>query len=152
MLLYKALMQSQLKYLIIYGSIRTKNKVLNNIFNLPIMYPTISLYEDVVKSVLAIMGTYKLQLLLYVFKCINNIGYHTIQFWRNQQLIETRNRPNLLVAWYRLEITKLRIEYILTREYNNLTLNLKNINKISLFKTRLKNIYIKAFLNFYSII
>lgn len=73
-------MQSQLKYLIIYGSIRTKNKVLNNIFNLPIMYPTISLYEDVVKSVLAIMGTYKLQLLLYVFKCINNIGYHTIQF------------------------------------------------------------------------
>lgn len=148
MLIYYALIQSQLSYLIIlYGSRKTtdikslqrmQNKALKSVFNLPIMYPTVSLYEDVVKSVLPIMGIYKLQLLLYVFKCIHNIGHHTVQFRINQHSIETRNNASLLVAWCRLETTKQRIEYIETRESNNLPPSLKNINRISVFKTKLK--------------
>lgn len=148
-LIYNALIQSHLNYLTaVYGwkkcnelkSLqRCQNKALKVVANLPIMFPTMSLYKDKFKTVLPIYGTYKLQILIYVFKIVHNIGHHTIKFTRNQQLHNTRNNTNLSVAWCRLETTKQRIEYMGSREFNNLPQDLKLLNRISIFKKSLKD-------------
>lgn len=148
-LLYNALIQSHFNYLaILYGykkstefkSLqRIQNKALKLVSNLPVRHPTISLYRDIFQTVLPIYGTYKMQLLLYVFKCVHNIGHHTILFRTNQYSISTRTNGSLTLAWCRLETTKQRIEYMGSREFNNLPPNIKNVNRISVFKTMLKN-------------
>lgn len=148
LLLYNALIQSHLNYLAIsYGYKKSKelktlqrmqNKALKVVSNLPITYSTVSLYSDIFKNVLPVHGIYKLQLLIYVFKCLHNIGHHTIRFSRNQSSFNTRNNMNLSVARCRLETTKQRIEYMGSREFNNLPQNLKNTNRISIFKKDVK--------------
>lgn len=108
-------------------------------FNLPLCYPTLSLYRDVSVTVLPVYGLYKLQLFLYVFKSIHNIGYHTILFTRNQTAFNTRNNLNLKIARCRLELTKQRIEHMGSLEYNNLPQSLKTIERISTFKKNIKD-------------
>lgn len=75
-----------------------------------------------------------MQLLLYVFKVLNNIGTHTISFRRNQTTFNTRNAFNLWVAKCRLETTKQRVEHLGSLEYNNLPSYLKTIDRVSIFK------------------
>lgn len=86
--LYQSLIHSRLNYLpILYAyketnklkSLqRTQNKALKTVFNLPLMHPTISLYNDISPTILSVYGLYKMSLLLYVLKSINNIGHRTI--------------------------------------------------------------------------
>lgn len=147
-LLYQALVQSNLNYLtLLYGYrksvefrslFRLQNKALKTVANLPMTYSTISLYKNVFPSVLPLYGMYKMQLLVYVFKCVHNIGHHTIIFSINQNVFNTRNNTNLRVARCRLELTKQRIEYMGSYEFNNLPHDLKTINRISTFKNQLK--------------
>lgn len=149
LLIYNSLIQSHFNYLAIcYGFKKTselkslqrmQNKALKVVSNLPMRHSTVSLYKDVFKTVLPIYGIYKMQLLIYVFKCLQKIGHHTIQFLRNQQAFYTRNNSNLAVARCRLETTKQRVEYMGSREFNSLPRNLKDLNRISAFKTNLKN-------------
>lgn len=148
-LIYNGLIQSHFNYLaILYGykksselsSLqRMQNKALKVTSNLPITHPTISIYRDVFKTTLPIHGIYRMQLLMYVFKCIHNIGHHTIRFQTNQHYFNTRNNTNLFMARCRLETTKQRIEFMGSREFNNLPHYLKTVNRISEFKTLLKN-------------
>lgn len=147
-LIYNALVQSHLNYLaVLYGwkkstelkSLqRVQNRALKAVANLPITHPTISLFNDVFKSVLPIYGIYKMQLLLYVFKSTNSIGHHTIKFSRNQNTHNTRNNSNLMVARCRLETTKQKIEYMGGHQFNDLPQYLKCLNRISNFKSSLK--------------
>lgn len=148
LLIYNALIQSPLSYLaILYGYKRTyelkslqrmQNKALKVVFNLPLMYSTVSLYKNVSKTVLPMYGICKLQLLIYVFKSLHNMGHHTIKFSYNQHASNMRNNTNLTVTRCRLESTKQRVEYMGSREFNNLPEPLKSINRISLFKVSLK--------------
>lgn len=148
LVIYQALIHSHLNYLpIIYGHKksnefkslqRTQNRALKTVFNLPLTYPTICLYRDVSPTVLPVFGLYKMQLILYVFKSVYNIGHHTISFVRNQTVFNTRNNTNLRIARCRLETTKQRVEYIGCLEYNNLPQYIKNIQRISIFKNNLK--------------
>lgn len=148
-LIYNALIQSHLNYLaILYGYKkstelkllqRSQNKALKIVANLPVLHPTFSLYHDIFPSVLPIYGLYKLQLLLYVFKCLHNIGHHTVQFSRNQQSFNTRNNSNLAVARCRLETTRQRVEHMGSRLFNSLPSSLKCILRISTFKNSVKN-------------
>lgn len=147
-LIYNALIQSHFNYLaILYGHKnsselkslqRMQNKALKVVSGVAITYPTASIYKDLFKTVLPIYGIYKMQLLVYVFKCLHNIGHHTIRFSQNQHSFNTRNRRNLTVARCRLETTKQRIEYMGSHEYNNLPQFLKNLSGISIFKSNLK--------------
>lgn len=147
-MLYQTLIQSHLNYLITtYGyknstelqSLqRVQNKALKTVYNLPLTYPTITLYKEVCKSILPVKGTYKLQLLVFVFKSLNNIGHNTITFSRNHTTLNTRNSSNLRTTRCRLETTKQRIEYIGCFEYNSLPQYLKNINTISAFKKNVR--------------
>lgn len=148
LLIYNALIQSHFNYLaIVYGyknsadlkSLqRVQNKALKVVSNLPLTHPTISIYKNIFHTVLPIHGIYKMQLLTYVFKCLHDIGHHTLQFLRNQHTFNTRNNQNLSVAFCRLETTKQRMEYMGSREFNNLPQSLKDITRISTFKTNLK--------------
>ena len=94
------------------------------------------------KNILPIRGVYIFQLLIFVFKSLNNIGHNTVTFPKNQNKFNTGNSSNLRVSSYRLETTKQKIEYIGGIEFNKLPTDLKSIQRISLFKTNLKNIYI----------
>lgn len=148
LLLYNALVQSHLNYMvIIYGYKCTnvlkplqsmQNKALKVIHSLPATYSTHSLYNDVCKPIMPIHVLYKYQVLLYIFKSLNNIGYHTINFLQNQSAFNTRNQQNLRVPRCRLETTKQRIEYKGIIEYNQLPATLKNHSRISLYKKYLK--------------
>lgn len=148
LLLYQALMQSHINYLlIIYGSKnstdlkslqRVQNRALKVIYNLPLLYSTLSLYKDVTKTILPIIGLYKMRVLMFVFKSLQSIGRNAIHFTRNQNNFNTRNCSNLRVARCRLETTKQGIQYIGPLEFNNLPPNLKNTQRISIFKENLK--------------
>lgn len=152
LIIYEALIQSHLNYLVsIYAyknSIelqslqRTQNKALKNVYNLPIRYPTLRLYQEIAKNILPINGIYKKQVLLFVFKSLHNIGHSTITFTRNQSTFATRSSSNLKIARCRLEKTKQRIEFIGCVEYNNLPQNLKDINVISSFKSNIKTYFL----------
>lgn len=147
-LIYQALVQSHCNYLaVIYGFKKTtefkslqrmQNKALKSVANLPSWFPTVSLYRDVFPTVLPIYGLYKFQLLLYMFKCLNCIGHHTIQFTRNQDTFHTRNRDNLRISFCQSETTKQRVEHSGCREYNNLPHNIKQASSLSQFKNNLK--------------
>lgn len=148
-LIFQALVQSHCNYLnIAYGHKkstelrslqRLQNKALKSVANLPILYPTIKLYRDVFPSVLPVYGSYKFQLLLYVYKCLHDIGHHTVHFLRNQHTINTRNTDNLKVVFCQYETTKQRIEYCGSREFNTLPLHLKQIERFSLFKLSIRD-------------
>lgn len=116
LMLYQALVQSRLNYLIcVYGCRNTlllkslqrvQNKALKTVFNLPIQYSTIHLFKDIAKDILPIRGLYKLQILVFVFKSLKNIGHNTISFQINQNRFNTRNNSNLRILRCRLEATK----------------------------------------------
>lgn len=149
LILYQSLIHSHLNYLpMVYASRksnelkslqRTQNKALKAVYNLPLTFSTISLYKNITTTILPVNGLYKLQLLLYVFKSIHNIGHHTISFQRNQTRFNTRNNMNLRIARCRLESTKQRVEYMGSFEFNNLPQDIRNIERISVFKNRVKN-------------
>ena len=103
------------------------------------MHSSISIYRDVSKTILPGFGLYKMQLVLYMYKAIlvRSIGYHTIVFTMNQSYYRTRKNTNLFVKRCRLKTTKQRMEYAGCREINNLPNDIKNISKISPFKTNL---------------
>lgn len=113
---------------------RFQNKALKIVYNLPANYSTISLYKNVT-TILPISGLYKYQSLIYVFKCLHSIGYHTISFLQNQTNCNTRNRDNIRIPLCRLEKTKQRIDYIGAIAYNNLPLEVKTTHQIGRFKT-----------------
>lgn len=148
LMLYHSLIHSHLNYLpIIYASRRSnelkslqriQNKAIKAVFNLPLTYSTISLYRDISKTILPVCGLHTQQLLMFVFKSVNNIGYHTTAFERNQSRFNTRNNMNLRTVRCRLEATKQRVEYVGCLEYNNLPQNIRNINRISIFKHKVK--------------
>lgn len=146
LMIYQSLIQSHLNYLaIIYAYNKNnvllkslqcmQNKALKIIYNLPLLYSTISLYKEICKTILPIYGLHEFQVLMFVFKCINNIGYHTIPFTQNQINFNTRNRTNLRIPRCRLETTKQRIDYIGGTKFNNLPTALKLIDRISIFKS-----------------
>lgn len=147
-LIYNSLIHSHLNYMsIMYGykksgqlkSLqRIQNKALRNVYNLPRTYSTISLYEDFAKGILPIHGLYKMQMLIFMFKSVRNLVAPSIIFHRNQSTFNTRNSSNLEVARCRLELTKQRIEHSGCSEFNHLPQQLKNILRISKFKTELK--------------
>lgn len=147
LLIYQALIQSHFNYLSIVYSYkksvelrslqRLQNKALKTVANLPLLHSTKSLYSEVFPSILPIYGCYKYQLLVYVFKCLHNIGHHTIKFNYNQQIVNTRNN-NLKVALCRTETTKQRVQFSGSSEYNLLPPNIKSINSLCLYKQILK--------------
>ena len=142
------MIQSHLNYLITwYGYKNTtelkslqvlQNKSLKLIHNLPLLYPTLTLYQDVCKPIMPICAQYKYKLLIFMFKSINRIGYHTIDFVQNQRIFNTRSQSNLYTPRCRLETTKQRIEYTGSLEYNSLPIRLKTINNILTFQRELK--------------
>lgn len=148
LIIYQSLIQSHLNYLaFIYGCYksnelkslqRAQNKALKTVFNLPLSFSTLSLYRDVSATILPVYGLYKMQLILYVFKSINNIGHHTITFSRNQTVFNTRNAMNLRIAGCRLEKTKQRVEHMGSLEFNNLPETIRNVQRISIFKKNIK--------------
>ena len=105
-------------------------KALKKVYNLPIRYPTLSLYQETANNILSTSGIYKKQELLFLFKSLHNIGYSTITFNSNQSTFATRNSSNLKIARCRLEKTIKRTEFIDCVEYNNLQQNLKDIHII----------------------
>lgn len=66
------------------------------------------------------------------------MGHHTIKFLVNQNVFNTRNSTNLRVARCRIELTKQKISYIGCSEFNKLPNELKNLRRISLFKSEIK--------------
>lgn len=151
-LIYQSLVQSHVNYLtIIYAHKkstelrslqRLQNRALKSVANLPMTHSTISLYTEYFPSVLPIYGTYKQQIILYVFRCLHNIGHHTISFTRNQVSFNTRNNEQLRVALCRTEVTKQRIEYAGSREFNNIPQHIKACVSLSNFKTLLKGYFL----------
>lgn len=147
LMLYQALIQSHVNYLaIIYGYKNTntlktlqcmQNKALKTIYNLPLTHPTVSLYTDTCGTVLPVHALQQYQLLVCVYKTLNKIGYHMIEFSRNQTVFNTRNRHNLKVVRCRLEVTKQRIEYMGCFVYNNLPNDIKYVTCLSTFKRNL---------------
>lgn len=146
-MIFQALIQSQLNYLaLIYGYKKNttlkslqimQNKALKLIYNLPHRFSTTLLYRSVAHNVLPVYGLYKMQLLVYVYKVTHNIGHHSLHFARIQHTFNTRNCSNLATRVCRLELTKQKIEYMGSVEYNNLPGYIKESETISTFKNRL---------------
>lgn len=147
-IIFESLIQSHLNYLaLVYGHRKNsdlkslqimQNKALKVVYNLPARYSTLSLYNNYAKNVYPVHGLYKSQLLIYVYKNINNIGLHTINIRRNSHAFYTRGNNNLGVKRCRLEMTKQRMEYIGCVEFNNLSHFIRDSPSISVFKKRLK--------------
>ena len=148
-LIYQSLIQSHLNYMaiayaynkhsnLIKSLQHMQNRALKIVYNLPASYSTISLYKDICPQILPIQGLYKYQVLMFVFNCIHNIGYHTISFLKNQFNVNTRKRTNIRVPLCRLGKTKQRIDYIGAVVYKNLPTNVKSIDQIGAFKSSSK--------------
>lgn len=160
LLLYNTLIQSHLNYLaIIYGHDNTtvlrtlqrmQNRALKVVFNLPRTFSTLSLYTNVCRPVLPVHALYEYQLLMYTYKTLKHIGYHTICFSQNQNTFFTRNQQNIRTTLCRFETTKQRIEYMGSTEYNKLPTAMKNINTVSRFKSCLKEYISENFETFLS--
>lgn len=149
LLIFESLIQSHLNYMAVTyaynkhnSSLKSlqcmQNKALKIIYNLPLRYPTVSLFNDYATTVLPIHGQHIYQALIYVFKNIRNIGHQTIAISQNQNTICTRNQANLRVARCRLEKTKQRIDYNGTKQFNELPIELKSQQTISNFKRACK--------------
>lgn len=117
---------------------RLQNKALKIVYNLPIRHSTVALFRDVCSDILPLAGLNQYQILIYVFKCINNIGHHKISFLQNQSNFNTRNRTNIGIPLCRLEKTKQRIDYVGAIAFNNLPANLKSVQQIGTFKSLCK--------------
>ncbi|XP_075164613.1 uncharacterized protein LOC142237137 [Haematobia irritans] len=137
LMIYQALIHSHLNYLAIVYAFnkncaamrslqRMQNKALKILYGLPLTYPTISLYNDVSKTILPIYGLYECQALIFVYRNIHNIGHQTIVFSQNQLEFNTRNQSNLRIPRCRLERCKQRIDYRGGVKFNNLPINVKN--------------------------
>lgn len=81
---------------------------------------------------------------MYVYKVVHNIGHHTIQLRTNQQSFNTRNNSNLATRICRLELTKQKIEYMGSVEFNSLPGYIKESGTISVFKSRLKEFLLNS--------
>ena len=149
-MIYQALIQSHLNYMAIcyaYRKVnsnlkslqRMQNKALKSVYNLPRNFSTLSLFNNIAKSILPVHGLHIYQVLVYVFKCINSIGYHRIVFPRHQGTVDTRGRLNLRTPLRRLEWTKQRIDFVGPNSYNCLPLEIKSLTSISKFKLCCKN-------------
>lgn len=150
MLIYNSLIHSHLTYLpIIYGckentSLKSlqsaQNKALKLVFNLPIRYSTMDLFQIHAKNVLPVRGLYKHKLLMYIFKTIRENVHHPIQFTQNVVRTQrnTRQALNLSSVRCRLDLTKQRIAFAGPLEYNQLPVNLRNIQVLSTFKEQVK--------------
>lgn len=109
LLLYQSLIHSHLTYLpIVYAHKMTNDKL---VFNLSRRHSTLSVFREYGQSILPISGLYKKQLLIYVYKTLHGLGYHVIQFQKNQSGFQTRNSDLLHVTKCRLEVSKQRVEY-----------------------------------------
>lgn len=147
-LIYQSLIGSHLNYLaIIYAHKnntalkslqRLQNRSLKAVANLDIRHSTSSLYHDIFPSVMPIYCRYRFQVLLYVYKCLKNIGHHTLLFTRNQSSFNTRNNQQLRVVLCRTETTKQRIEYAGCHAFNALPQIFNEYNSIQIFKRKLK--------------
>ncbi|XP_075163372.1 uncharacterized protein LOC142236006 [Haematobia irritans] len=148
LLIYQSLIQSHYCYLsIVYGYKKTtelrslqrlQNKALKVVANLSVTHSTLNLYRIEHPTVLPIYGIHKCQMIVYIYKCLNNIGHHTIRFRRNQEVVNTRNNNLLKVAFCQSETTRQRIDHLGCKYFNDLPLNLKEIENLSVFKTSLK--------------
>ena len=149
LLIYRSLIELRLNYLaIVYAHNKNKtslkslqifqNKALKIVYKLPRMYSTILLHKNVSKIILPNYGLHEYQVLMFVFKCINRIGNHTITFSQIQLHFNTRNRDFIRVPRCRFETTEQRIDYLGDTKFNNLSRDMKSINRISLFKISCK--------------
>lgn len=151
MLIYKSLIHSHLTYLpIIYGckdnsSLKSlqsaQNKALKLVFNLPLRFSTLDLFNNYAKNVLPIKGLYKQKVIMYVFKAIRENAHGPIQFTQNvlHTRRNTRQALNLSSVRCRLDSTKQRIAYAGPFEYNQLPINIRDIQILSTFKKTVKD-------------
>lgn len=118
-----------------------QNKALKIVYNLPTEFSTIQLFTCYAKGVLPVRGVYKYNILQFMFKSTKRIGNSFIQFHQHfdQSQLNTRHRLNLIPSRCRLELTKQRIEYAGPHEFNELPHDLKQIARISVFKSKLKS-------------
>lgn len=158
-MIFNSMIHSHIKYLAItYGynknsrSLKSlqsiQNKALRIVYNLPITFSTNLLYTTVAKNILPVHGVHEYQVLMFVYKCLHNIGHHIVQFNQNQRTFNTRNQSDLRLPLCRLEKTKQRIDYIGGEKYNDLPTPIKSIERISQFKNACKD-YLMNKLEYY---
>lgn len=144
-MIFQSLIQSHINYLAITYAYKRNNsslkslqrvqsKALKIVYDLPITFPTNLLYTIVARNILPVYGIHEYQVLMFVYKCIHNIGHHTIPFAQNQANFNTRNQSDLRVPRCRLEKTKQRVDYVGGVKYNELPSYLKELEIISRFK------------------
>lgn len=151
MLIYQSLIHSHLTYLpLIYAwrnnsSLRSlqaaQNKALKIVFNLPIRYPSLSLYTFKATNILPIYGLYKQHISVYIFKSIRGIRSGSMIFNQNisRTARNTRQADNIDVVRCRLDLTKQRITYAGPNIFNSLPASVKNTSVISTFKLNIKS-------------
>ena len=82
---------------------------------------------------------------MFIFKCINGIGNHTITFSENQLHFNTRNRDFLRAPRCRLGTTKQKIDYLGDTKFNNFSRDVKSITCKSSFKISCKQMLLNNF-------
>jgi len=114
-----------------------QNKLLKNVFNLPIRHSTFDLYYT--NKILPIKSIYKYQQILSIFKIKNGIGNVNIDLDNYTHQFNTRNRNNIRVQRHKTLQTSQRISVKGSEMYNALPNEIKNISNYVSFKKALKN-------------
>lgn len=151
--IYFAHIHSCLNYLIIAwgqackSSLRKlqtlQNRCLKTIFKIPVLFPTLQLYSEISHNILPINGLCDLQTIIYVYDTIhNNNFHHSIQLPTTAHSYPTRNANNLRLSRAHTMFGQKRISIIGPKKYNQLPLELKQINNRGIFKLKLKK-YLK---------
>lgn len=142
-LIYNAFVLSRLIYLIPIWSNATENRIrplkiiqnriVKNIYNLPIRTHTNLLYNNNIKSFESLKLIYSY---IFIFKLKHNLiknNFTLIQIHQSHQF-NTRNKNDFIINYYRTNKGLNSIVPNLLRLYNSLPLFVKQIVRISLFK------------------
>lgn len=146
--MYFALVHSHLMYMVtLWGNApitylkrlqSLQNRIFKLMYRLPVLTPTLTLFQDHVKNILPVKGLQVLSICKFVKQSIQNNIYHTLMF-PYQQGIEASRDPQRLGRQRALTGWGLRsISFQGPTFYNNLPRDLRNIKSTSLFSKKLK--------------
>lgn len=116
-----------------------QNRVVKSILSLPHLYPSHLLYNpDTTPSIYQLN---KFQTIMYIFKIKHNFIRHNVQLQQLNQIhnYSTRNNEDFFIRKYRTNKGLYSIIANGLREYNKLPQQIKQENRISVFKSMLQN-------------
>lgn len=115
-----------------------QNKMIKQIFNLPLLTPTVNLYAEPYFFIMPVRAQFDFRVTMMIYKMRKDLVFTNMSFDRVQHRYVNRRRSNLIVPTYRLNCGEQRFSVRATKLWNDF----RNVvgplpNNIGVFKRQL---------------